>query len=374
MAAMPCAFRYLLRQTFWPLVFITIAMAGVIWLTQSLRFFDLVINKNLALSTFLYLVILVQPMMMSVLLPVAAFAAVLFTYNKLTMDSELVILRASGLSHTALARPAIVLGLGVTALCYFLTLYLMPLAYREFKDLQFVLRYDRSDILLQEGVFNTVTEDLTVYVRERRPDGKLLGILVHDNRDPARPVTLMSESGVLVRTAEGPRVVMANGNRQVVKRQSGELSLLNFDSYTFDFGVATKTPQSRQREATELYLGELLDYTGDPGRIRKLRAEAHQRLTSPLLAFAFVLIGLATLLSGEFNRRGQVKRTLAAVGLVIISESASEGLHSLAAKAATVIPLMYLVPLAAIAGALYVLIYDPRRRRVPVESEFSHEA
>ena len=374
MAAMPCAFRYLLSQTFWPLVFVTIAIGGVIWLTQSLRFLDLVINKNLPFSTFLTLVVLVQPMMMSVLLPIAVFAAVMFTYNKLTMDSELVILRASGLSPTALARPAIVLGLAVMALCYFLTLYLMPLAYREFKDLQFALRYERSDILLQEGVFNTVSENLTVYVRERKPDGKLLGILVHDSRNPGRPVTLMSESGVLVQTKDGPRVIMANGNRQVVKRQRGELSLLNFDSYTFDFGVTTKTPHSRRREATELYLLELLGYTGKPGRTRKFRAEAHQRLTSPLLALAFVLIGLATLLSGEFNRRGQVKRTLLAVGLVVIIESASQGLHTLAGKAEAMIPLMYLNPIAVIAIAFYVLVYDPRRRKPAVKPGHPHEA
>ena len=374
MAAMPCAFRYLLGQTFWPLVFVTIAIGGVIWLTQSLRFLDLVINKNLPLSTFLYLVVLVQPMMMSVLLPIAVFAAVMFTYNKLTMDSELVVLRASGLSPTALARPAIVLGLAVMALCYFLTLYLMPLAYREFKDLQFALRYDRSDILLQEGVFNTVSENLTVYVRERKADGTLLGILVHDSHNPSSPVTIMSESGVLVQTKDGPRVIMANGNRQVVKRQSGELSLLNFDSYTFDFGVTAKTPQSRRREATELYLHELFGYTGNPGRTRKFRAEAHQRLTSPLLALAFVLIGLATLLSGEFNRRGQVKRTLLGVGLVVIIESASQGLYGLAGKVAAVIPLMYLNPIAVITIAFYVLIYDPRRRKPSVKSEHPHEA
>ena len=192
MLRMRCYSRYIFRQTFWPLVFAAIAIAGVIWLTQSLRFMDLIMNRGLPVMTFLHLIALVMPMMMSVVLPVALFAAVMFAYTKMTMDSELVVLRACGLSQIALARPALLLAVLVTLLSYALTVYLMPLAYRQFKDLQYSIRYNSSSVILQEGAFNNITKGLTVYIRERSGAGELLGILVHDERIPNKPITMMA--------------------------------------------------------------------------------------------------------------------------------------------------------------------------------------
>lgn len=373
MAGMRCCSRYIFRQTFWPLVFSAVAIAGVIWLTQSLRFMDLIMNRGLPVTTFLKLIALVMPMMMSVVLPVALFAAVVFAYTKMTMDSELVVLRASGLSQFALARPALLLAVLVTLLSYALTVYLMPLAYRHFKDLQFSIRYNSSAVILREGAFNYIAKGLTVYIRERSGAGELLGILVHDERIPNKPITMMAERGALVQTAKGPRVVMINGNRQVVDRKRKDLSLLYFDSYTLDLSKATSPPGGiRWRDPRERYLHELFS-PGDSAMDRKhaaqLRAEGHQRLASPLLALAFALVGLASLLSGQFNRRGQFKRILLATVLVLILQAISIGLHSLAKAMPGAIPLMYIIPLAAIAAAFYVLVRQAPRRRASFISE-----
>lgn len=369
---MRCYSRYIFRQTFWPLVFAAIAIAGVIWLTQSLRFMDLIMNRGLPVMTFLHLIALVMPMMMSVVLPVALFAAVMFAYTKMTMDSELVVLRACGLSQIALARPALLLAVLVTLLSYALTVYLMPLAYRQFKDLQYSIRYNSSSVILQEGAFNNITKGLTVYIRERSGAGELLGILVHDERIPNKPITMMAERGALVQTAKGPRVVMINGNRQVVDRKRKELSLLYFDRYTIDLSKATSPPGTRWRDPSERYLDELFfpgDSEMDRKHAAKLRAEGHQRLASPLLALAFALIGLASLLSGRFDRRGQFKRIILASFLVLILQATSIGLHSLAKATPGAIPLMYIIPLAAIAAAFYVLARQPPRRRSSFISE-----
>src|SRR3546814_15479129 len=66
----------------------------------------------------------------ALVLPIALFLAVTFVYYKLILDSELVVLRASGLSHLALGRPAIIVGAVTMVACYALTLYLLPVSYR----------------------------------------------------------------------------------------------------------------------------------------------------------------------------------------------------------------------------------------------------
>lgn len=324
--------RYILRQLVAALGFVTIALTGVVWLSQSLRFVDLIVNKGLSVASFLMLTLLLLPTFLALILPIALFCAVVFTYSRLVAERELVILRSAGLGPAALARPVIVLGLAVAAVLYAITLYLMPAGYRTFKDQQFVVRTDLTGVLLQEGAFNDVASGLTVYVRAIAGNGEILGILVHDERTPERPVTMMAERGALVAAEGAPRLVLFNGNRQQIAADGRNLSLLYFDRYVLDLAQFVEPAQSRWREPRERFLHELL---GAPEREEdvtyrdELRAEAHARLVAPWGGFGLGLIALAALVSGEFSRRGGALRiafgvagALAFLGAALVLERA----------------------------------------------------
>ena len=216
--------RYLLRQLVGPFVLVALGLTAVIWLTQSLRVIDLIVNKGLSFSAFIFMSMLLLPTFLGAILPVAFFCSLLFVYNKLTVDSELVSLRAAGVSPWALAKPALLLATVVVILSYSITMYLMPNSHREFKERQFVLRGDHSSILLREGVFNTLTDELTVYVRAHEGDGKLKGILVHDSRSPEKPVTMMAASGNSGPYPSGP--ALRPDERQPATNRQGQLAAL----------------------------------------------------------------------------------------------------------------------------------------------------
>jgi len=358
--------RYKLGQLVMATVFVTLGLTFAIWLTQSLRLIDLIVNRGLPADTFLSFIALLLPQFLGIVLPIAAFSAVLFVYNKLISDSELVVLRAAGLSQLQLARPALILGIGVVAVMYAIMLYFLPASFREFKDLQFQIRHDYSAVLLREGVFNDVSDGVTVYVRERTSGGELKGILVHDTRDEDNPVTMMAERGALVTGENGPRVVMASGNRQAVDQESGKLSMLYFDRYTVDLAQFKETLATRWREPKERFLHELITPQGHPSDIRyrdELRAEAHRRLATPLYAFAFIVVGVAAMLTGEFRRRGNMKRIVAAVLIVAALQIVNFALHDLAIRIPWVaIPSLYAGALLPVALAFYVLLRGPRRK------------
>src|SRR3546814_17848072 len=86
----------------------------------------------------------------------------------------------------------------------------------------------------------------------------MLGGLVHDNRNPANPVTMMAEKATLIRTPDGPRLYMVNGNRQQIDPQRRSLSLLYFDNYSLDLNSYAKKEGQSWREPSERYLNELL--------------------------------------------------------------------------------------------------------------------
>ncbi|MBN8531322.1 MAG: LPS export ABC transporter permease LptF [Alphaproteobacteria bacterium] len=335
--------RYIIRCLMGPLVFITLTLTGVIWLSQSLRFIDLIINKGLSAGTFFYLTMLLLPALLAIVLPVALFCAVLYVYNKLTMDSELVVLESAGLSRLALAAPALLVSAGVAVAGYAISLYLLPVTYREFKNMQSFIRNNYASLLLQEGVFNSPVDRLTVYIRSRDRDGTLRGILVHDARVPSRPSTMMAQEGQLIKGENGPRFVLRNGNRQEVSQKDRQLSLLNFERYDLDISLYAGNLESRTPEPEERFVSELL--AGDPNKPeinQRLLAEAHQRLTWPLYGPAVALFGIGVLFSGQFSRRGQWKRLSAASLFAVGGMAAALAWRTMAAKYMIFIPVIYL--------------------------------
>lgn len=358
---------YIVRQIAWPLAFATLTLTGVIWLTQSLRFIDRIVNNNLSLGTFFYLTILILPSITAIILPVATFCATLYAFHRLASDSELIVLSASGFSRFALARPALYIGALVMTAMYITLLYLLPIATTTLRNTQYEFRNDLAGMALLEGVFNTPTDNLTVYIREREPNGDMLGVLVHDNRNPANPVTMMAEKATLIRTPDGPRLYMVNGNRQQIDPQRRTLSLLYFDNYSLDLAAYAKKEGQGWREPSERFINELLypnlNDPSDASNYNKLVVEGHRRIVSPLYVPALILIAVASVIGGEYNRRGHGRRLVTGAAAAIALQVLSLIVAHLATKSIVLLPMLYVIPLTFMAGAL-LMLREPVRRRV----------
>ncbi len=340
-----------------PLLVITLTLTGIIWLTQSLRFIDLIVNRGLGVSTFLYLSGLLVPSLLMIILPIGLYCATVMVYNRLMLDSEILVLKSAGLSRMSIGKPAVGIAVVATLFCYLLSVYLVPASFREFKDTQNFVRDNYAALLLQEGVFSNPSKGLTVYIDTRQPDGLLKGILVHDSRNVKAPITLMAQQGRLVQTEFGPRFNMINGNRQEIG-ETGNLSVLYFDQYTMDISVYGETSGQRWREEKERYLPELFYPEDDYSKslITKLRAEGHHRLVWPLLCLTLTLIALAGLLSGSFNRRGQFKRIMVASVFAAIVLVIDLVLKNIASTSPSVIIFLYLNTIIWGMGAVYFLV------------------
>jgi lipopolysaccharide export system permease protein len=359
--------RYIIKSLIIPICVITLTLTMVVWLTQSIRFIELIINRGLGFSTFLYLSLLMMPSLISIILPIALFITILYVYNKMIMSSELIVLEGAGLSKLALAKPAFIIGGSITLIGYFLTLYLLPASFREFKDMQAFIRDNYASVLLQEEVFNSPTPGLTVYIQERDENGMLKGIFVHDDRTLGKPVTMMAQVGKLIQTPTGLTFDLQFGNRQEIDQQQGQLSLLYFDHYSLDLSMFTKSKMNRWREPQERYLNEL--FTPDkehPNMSGKLEAEGHQRLTWPLFNLTLTLLALIAMFSGTFNRRGQWKRMLLATCIAVALIIFSIGLNNIIANNPEFSILVYMnVAASLLLGTLLFFYCQKRRRKNP---------
>ncbi len=368
--------RYIFRQLVLGTVLVSVALAFIVWLTQSLPFLQFVIGKGLDIGTWLKLTTLLLPWFVSVILPAALFFVVLFIYNKLAVDKELVVVQSAGISLFGLAKPAMLTAVAAAIVGYALTLIIVPATFRSFKELQWSIRNDVSQILLREGAFNHLADDLTVYVRERGGEGDLIGILVHDTRESPRSVTLMAERGTIVTTSNEPRILLENGSRQELERGSGDLSVLYFDSYALEFGALSRKTEDRFADNRERSTLELLNASEADGisaiNVSRMKAEAHQRLSAPLTAIGYTLMALTILLRGNYDRRGQTGRIVIAILTVVALQAATMGAANLASQAPSYTVLIYAIVLLPIFGGIMLLALPgvkPSRHHIsPVES------
>lgn len=348
---------YIFRQIGGPLLFFTFVLTGVVWLSQSLRMLDLVINQSQSAATYLYLTILALPQLMALILPFALFCAVLYALNRLYVESELVVIWAAGFSRWAVAGPVLVIAVAATVVGYIFSLVVMPAGMREMKDRVFEIRADLVNTFVREGAFTNPIAGLTVYVGENNAGGDLRGILVHDARNPKGIATYMAQRGQLANTPVGPRLIMSEGNVQWLEGGEGRLKILDFEKYTFDLGQFDKQRDPLAREASEQYIDELLNppkSVNDKQR-RKYYSEAHNRLTAPLYCIVFALIGVVALVGGNFNRRGYGGRIALAMGAVLAARLPGFAFQQLTNGSPDAVFLMYLWPTLWISGLLVLL-------------------
>jgi lipopolysaccharide export system permease protein len=350
--------KYVIAQILGPFGLFALIFTGVVWLTQSLRVIDTVVNSGQSALVFAEFTALLLPTVLSMVMPVAAFAATIFAVNRLFMESEIVVMMAAGKSRLSLARPIALFGLMVMAAMLVITLYLMPTASREMKERLSALQSDIASALIREGQFIHPTDGITVYVRETGGDGQMVGLFVQDDREEGTRVTYTAQRAALVRTDAGPRLVMFDGAAQRVTEAEKDLSVLTFDKLVYDLDALIDKDRERRLKPSEHYFFDLLNPTDstllgrDPG---KFVAEGHEQISAPLYALALPLIAIAALLGPGFRRRGYLTRIVASVVAAALVRILGVAAKSLVSGEAALWPFMYAPPVIGVALALLVL-------------------
>ncbi|MEL6477972.1 MAG: LPS export ABC transporter permease LptF [Pseudomonadota bacterium] len=357
--------RYIIAQIIGPFLFFVLVFAGVIWLAMSLRVIDTVVTSGQSALLFAEFIGLLAPKVLVIVLPVAAFAGTLYAINRLYSDSEVVVMFASGVSAVRLLWPVALFALVVMLLTGALTTYLAPTAQRAMLDRITEIRGDIAAAFLRPGAFVTPEAGVTVYMREMPRPGEMLGIFVHDERDPDGIVTYTAERAVLLDNAPGPRLVMFDGVAQTTGGPEGEaLSILRFEQLGYDLSRFNEGGGQRSRKPSELYLPELLSINAEDAGRRGLgdyRAEGHEALSAPLYVLALPLLGVAIVIAGGFKRQGFGKRILVAVAAAVALRLAGLGIKSAVSGVAALWPLMYVPPVLGIVIAIWLISASGRR-------------
>jgi lipopolysaccharide export system permease protein len=309
--------RYIFRTTFGAFVVVLISLTAVIWVTQALRDFDIMTSQGQTILVFVGITGLIIPLLVLVIAPIALLIAVAHTLNKMSTDSEIIVMNASGMSPWLLFRAFMTVAIVVSILVAAISAYFAPKGLRMLRDWLTEVRANVVSTILQPGRFTSIENGVTIHIRERRSNGQLLGIFLDDRRNPKERVTVLSEVGELIDNDKGTFLVLQHGIVQRHEVNQRDPAMVVFDRYAFDLSQFAGGPQAVKYSIRERYLWQLMFpdpkdpfYVEQPGQFR---AELHDRLIAPFYPLAFVVIAFAYLGAPRTTRQS---RTLSMVGAV----------------------------------------------------------
>ena len=349
--------RYVFRTAATAFLSGLVVLTGIIWITSALRQIDLLTSKGQTILIFLMMTTLALPSLVAVIAPIALFAGVLYTLNKLNGDSELVVMAAAGISPARLLRPLAALSVAVFALVAAIYIQILPWSFGAIENLTTFIRADFISNFARPGAFSSLEVGFVFHYRERTPDGALRGVFMQDRRDPAHVSTYIAEAG---KTLEKEGVTYLQLTKGVLLRpqSAGDSTMVSFDDYMIDLSqfahAVSQIKRPRERSTAELMAPSDKD-RADPSLAGHIRSELLDRLASPLYALVAGFIGFAALGEARTTRQG---RGLAIGGAILAF--ALTRMLGIAATTLTVAnpaaaAFVWGVPIAAILGSLALI-------------------
>jgi lipopolysaccharide export system permease protein len=336
-----------------------------VWLTQSLRYLDIVIEEGRTFAVFIALTFLALPTFVAIILPFAFLLGLLFALYRLASESELTAMAATGFGRRHLLTPLISLAVIASLLLYALSMFAGPAAYRSLKHEIWEMRTDLAAGLVRPGEFTSPAEGLTLYTRSVVGAQRMQDLLLHDARDPREEAIYLAREAVLTYDGEGPRLLMRDGSLQR-RGASGSIDILTFDDYAFDLSRFAEESGMRDLEPRERFLHELLD-PGETEYAERFRAdllaEAHSRLAGPLYMLVMSALGLFAVARTGGNRRDLAGVFFGCLGAGFAVRLVGLILETRVAEDASWAPAVYAWPTAVLAVALLVIWRVDKHRR-----------
>ena len=351
--------RYIFRTTFSAFVVVLVSLTAVIWVTQALRDFDLITNQGQTIVVFVGITGLISPLLVLVIAPIALLIAVAHVLNKLSGDSEIIVMNAAGMSPWILFRAFLSVAIVVSLFVMAISAYFAPKGLRMLRDWLTEVRADVVTTVVQPGRFTSIESGVTIYIRERNSSGQLLGIFLDDRRNPDERITIMAEVGELIDNDNGTFLILQKGVVQRHAANQRDPAMVMFDRYAFDLSQFAGGAQAVKYSIRERYLWQLIAPTaGDQFYIEErgqFRAELHDRLIAPFYPIAFVIIAFAYLGAPRTNRQSRTVSMLGAIGGVALLRLIGFVSTVFGANMPWLLSLQYVAMIVACGGGLYVI-------------------
>ncbi len=281
-----------------------VSLNFILMMDRVMRMSRLLSGVGASLSDMVKIILCLQPQLMILTIPMSLLLATLLTYGRLNADSELVILRAVGMSFRGISAPVFIFGFFCFLGGLLVSFWLAPFGAVKMRETISTIVRQKAPMAIEAGIFNTAFKDVVILVRDKPSSGSMKGIFIYDNRNKKEPKVLVAKEGEI--TADNKNNLslhMKNGYMHIA-RDEGSTEIF-FDGYNLSLNVATESPSRKTGEMTPAELLDAASKEKDPNEAIQYRLEFHRRLSLPSLCLLLIFLGPPlSLLSGKAGKLG----------------------------------------------------------------------
>lgn len=314
---------------------------------------DFATGTGASMGAFIALLVAISPQLMSVALPFGLIMGIVKVLNELNTGAEMSAMAGSGVSRWSIAKPIFILCAAASAYTLFSSHFVEPYANQAKRDIVIEARSDLLTTLINPGQFRKLERDMIIYVDSKSPGNLLNGLMMADLRDPENQLIYYAKTAQVTKNDGLDLLLMNDGqiHRQTEKDQS--VSIIRFASYAVSLSEFSAAANGQSYKIIERPTSELVN--PDPNdsylqqRIFDAKAEVHRRNSDWLYALLFGALALALAGHPASSRQTHVITMGLAFGCALFYRGFAYYVYSESAETASLLWLMYAVPMAAIA-------------------------
>jgi lipopolysaccharide export system permease protein len=293
--------RYILRELLVPFVLGLAVFTSILLVVRILKLVELVVNRGVPLWQILKVFSYILPAFLEVTVPMALLLAVLVAFGRLSTDSEIIALRAAGVSLYRLLIPVGGFAVAVAVLTLGLSTYARPWGNTLLRTGLYDIVRTRAVAGIKPKIFNDEFNGLVIYVDHIQPaTDELEGVLISDTRDPTTRNTVYAESGRLYSDVERHSLTLRleRGGIYSAGPKGHDYQDTRFTTYDImlDLDAALSQLRTRSRDADEMTLPELREAIAakaaqnDPAF--EERIEVQRKFSIPFACLVFAALGV----------------------------------------------------------------------------------
>jgi len=298
--------RYIFLEVAVPFFVALFVFTGLLFLVRILRLIELVVNNSVGISDVLLLFAYVLPRFFEIALPMSLLIAVIFAFGRLSSDSELVVMRSTGITLRKIAEPVGLFAL----LCFFVTaifaIWITPWANYQFGLGLFQIAKTQASRGLIAGVFNDIGP-FTIYAETIEGQGsKLEHVIISDERN-AQESTYFARSGQILSDDTRRTITLRLFNGSIHRGDGGQYNLTSFDVNNINLNESELINSDLAQDIKkphEMQPGELTTAIHQLGlrpglekkelrQLRSYQVEYQRRYVIPIACFCVAFIGMA---------------------------------------------------------------------------------
>jgi lipopolysaccharide export system permease protein len=290
-------YSYLATEMLAPFFASFVIMNCVFFLVKLIPFLNFTLELDIGLADFIRLFAYLFPNIFLYSIPMAAMMGVTIGFARLSSDSEILALKASGISVYQILPPVVLVATLIALLTGYFSIRLIPLSEVSMKHLTYQLLREKINKGIKEHTFTEALGDVVVYVEKiDKQTGEWKKVWVSDMRGVENPVITMASTGSMKGDSENMLVSIILRNGSLHRPGNDNAQIVQFDRYKINIPLLPSATKATRLKRSALTMGQLLAEAGsvreNTKHKRKLLIEYHKRLVLPVGCLMISLLGL----------------------------------------------------------------------------------